>query len=51
MKISLVISLFCTFAMAANTYSQNESLSMNIEKTTVKDVFKMIESQFLSLFL
>jgi TonB-linked SusC/RagA family outer membrane protein len=45
MKISMVINLFCSFAIMANTYSQNESLTMNVEKTSVKEVFKLIENQ------
>jgi TonB-linked SusC/RagA family outer membrane protein len=45
MKISLVISFFCSFGVIANSYSQKESLSMNIEKTPVKEVFKLIEDQ------
>jgi len=45
MKISLVISLFCTLAVSATMYSQNEYFSLNIEKSKVKDVFKVIEEQ------
>jgi len=45
MKTSLVISLFCTLAISANTFPQSESLCLVAEKSTVKDIFKLIEAQ------
>ena len=45
MKFSLLLNLVCSVAISANSFSQNNSFSMNYENATVKDIFRSIESQ------
>lgn len=45
MKLTIVLSLCCTFALSANSFSQGKSVSLNIENAKVKDVFHTIEGQ------
>ncbi|MFN8255033.1 MAG: TonB-dependent receptor [Bacteroidales bacterium] len=45
MKLFLILNLCFTVTLAASTYSQNNSLSVNFKNTKIKDVFKSIEDQ------
>ncbi len=45
MKLSIVLNLWCTVAFSATTFSQNATVSFNVENAKVKDVFHSIEDQ------
>jgi TonB-dependent starch-binding outer membrane protein SusC len=45
MRLSIVLSLLCTVAISANSFSQKKNFSMNLENAKVKDVFQSIEGQ------
>ena len=45
MKLTTFLILFTVLSASASVYSQNMRLDLAVEKTTVRDVFKMIESQ------
>ena len=45
MRLSIVLNLICTVAFSANSFSQSQNFSMNLENAKVKDVFHSIEGQ------
>ena len=51
MKINLLLMLGFVLNISANTYSQNGTVSIQIDNKTVKDVFQIIEGQSKYRFL
>lgn len=45
MRLSIVLNLLCTVAFSANSFSQNQNFSVNLENAKVRDVFRTIENQ------
>ncbi len=45
MKLSLLFLIVATFHLSASVYSQNEILTIKMEKVSVKEVLSLIESQ------
>ena len=44
MKLTTLLLILTLFQVQANTYSQNTKITLNLENTTVENVFKEIES-------
>ena len=45
MRITFLLNLLCLAAFSANSYSQNQNFTINIENAKVKEIFKTIENQ------
>ncbi len=45
MRTTFILAFVCLFNITASVYSQNTQLDINVKETTVRDVFKLIESQ------
>jgi len=45
MKTSFILAFVCMLNVTASVYSQNTKLNIEVRETTIRDVFKLIESQ------
>ena len=45
MKTSFIIAFICLLNITASVYSQNTKLNIEVRETTIREIFKLIESQ------